>query len=85
MHNVKKSPASEAQLAARNKERDAKLQAFVEARNAIFGKREKGQLDQQLLELTAELLKKNPDFYTMWNIRRDTIAIMTQVSFYNFN
>jgi hypothetical protein len=43
MHGVKKTPASEAQVASRLKERDAKLQMFVEARDMIFAKREKSK------------------------------------------
>lgn len=42
MHNVKKSPATEAQLATMRKERGEKLQMFLAARNMIFAKREKG-------------------------------------------
>lgn len=41
MHGVKKTPASEAQLASRRKERELKLQMYVEARDMIFAKREK--------------------------------------------
>lgn len=43
MHNVKKTPASDAQLAARVKERDLKLQIYVELRNLIFDKRGKSR------------------------------------------
>jgi hypothetical protein len=43
MHGVKKTPASEAQLTAMRKERDVKLQMFLEARNMIFAKREKSK------------------------------------------
>lgn len=34
-----------------------------------------GELDEEMLELTATLLVKNPDAYTFWNIRRATRAI----------
>lgn len=43
MHNVKKTPASEAQLAAHKKEREHKLEAYSLARDAIFSKRQKSK------------------------------------------
>ena len=33
--------------------------------------RENGELDEEMLMLTGELLSVNPDFYTLWNIRRE--------------
>lgn len=44
MHGVKKTPASEAQLAAKRKERNEKLEVFLGVRNMIFEKREKSEL-----------------------------------------
>lgn len=32
-----------------------------------------GELDDEILSLTQKLLEKNPDIYTFWNIRRETI------------
>jgi len=78
MHNVKKTPASEAQLAERDKIRNQKLEQFVQARNLIFSKREKNELDEELLAITGEVLKKGPDIYTFWNIRRDIINILKE-------
>ncbi|KAI6175342.1 Geranylgeranyl transferase type-2 subunit alpha [Aphelenchoides bicaudatus] len=78
MHGVKKTPASEAQLATYRKERDQKLQIYLEIRNRIFEKREKNEYDEEMLDQTAALLKKNPDVYTFWNIRRDVFSILTQ-------
>jgi hypothetical protein len=44
MHNVKKTPASDAQIAERAKERGHKLKEFVNARDLIFLKRQKSKL-----------------------------------------
>lgn len=40
------------------------------------------ELDEQLLGLTAEILKKNPDIYTFWNIRRDILGLLTTVNIF---
>ena len=33
-----------------------------------------GELDNEIMELTASLLAVNPDFYTLWNIRRQVFS-----------
>ncbi|EYC05497.1 hypothetical protein Y032_0081g1407 [Ancylostoma ceylanicum] len=73
MHFVKKVPTSDEEKAAKQKERAIKLKTFCTVRDRIFEKRDKGELDDEMLSLTQKLLEKNPDIYTFWNIRRDTI------------
>ncbi|KAL6740382.1 hypothetical protein Aduo_013741 [Ancylostoma duodenale] len=73
MHFVKKVPTSDEEKAAKQKERAIKLKTFCTVRDRIFEKRAKGELDDEMLSLTQRLLEKNPDIYTFWNIRRDTI------------
>lgn len=38
-----------------------------------------GEMDEEMLSLTAALLERNPDFYTFWNIRREVIGLLSQV------
>ncbi|VDK59993.1 unnamed protein product, partial [Cylicostephanus goldi] len=73
MHFVKKVPTSEEEKAVKEKERSIKLKVFCTVRDHIFEKRKRGELDDEMLSLTQRLLEKNPDIYTFWNIRRDTI------------
>lgn len=73
MHFVKKVPTSDEEKAVKEKERAIKLKAFCTIRDKIFEKRGKGELDDEILSLTQKLLEKNPDIYTFWNIRRETI------------
>ncbi|KAK6021566.1 protein prenyltransferase alpha subunit repeat-containing domain protein, partial [Ostertagia ostertagi] len=73
MHFVKKVPTSDEEKAAKEKERATKLKVFCTVRDRIFEKRAKGELDDEILSLTQRLLEKNPDIYTFWNIRRETI------------
>uniref|UniRef100_A0A914DI45 Geranylgeranyl transferase type-2 subunit alpha n=1 Tax=Acrobeloides nanus TaxID=290746 RepID=A0A914DI45_9BILA len=78
MHNVKKTPASEAINAAYEAKRKAKLQQFLETRELIFQKRSRGELDEEILRITSEVLEKNPDIYTFWNIRRNALISIIQ-------
>ncbi|VDL76509.1 unnamed protein product [Nippostrongylus brasiliensis] len=73
MHFVKKVPTTDEEKAAKEKERAVKLRVFCTVRDQIFAKRAKGELDDEILSLTQKLLEKNPDIYTFWNIRRETI------------
>uniref|UniRef100_A0A915BXH0 Geranylgeranyl transferase type-2 subunit alpha n=1 Tax=Parascaris univalens TaxID=6257 RepID=A0A915BXH0_PARUN len=73
MHFVKKVPTTEEERAARKKLEMAKLRTYITIKDRVFDKRAKGELDEEMLQLTATLLAKNPDAYTFWNIRRATI------------
>lgn len=73
MHFVKKVPTTDEEKAVKQKERNIKLKTFCTVRDRIFEKRARGELDDEILSLTQKLLEKNPDMYTFWNIRRETI------------
>lgn len=62
----------------KERERAVKLKVYCTTRDRIFEKRAKGELDNEMLVLTSKLLVKNPDVYTFWNIRRDTIEKMSE-------
>ncbi|KAI6221935.1 Geranylgeranyl transferase type-2 subunit alpha [Aphelenchoides fujianensis] len=78
MHNVKKTPASEAQLAEIKRKRAAALEEFLGHREVILEKRGKNELDEELMAATAEVLKRHPDVYTFWNLRRAAIESMSK-------
>ena len=40
--------------------------------------RDKGELDEEMLTLTGEVLSVNPDFFTLWNIRKETFLEMVK-------
>uniref|UniRef100_A0A915EQD1 Geranylgeranyl transferase type-2 subunit alpha n=1 Tax=Ditylenchus dipsaci TaxID=166011 RepID=A0A915EQD1_9BILA len=75
MHFVKRTPANEVHDAIEARKRSEKLKAYMGLTDQIFVKREKGELDDELLCLTAEVLKKNPDIYTFWGIRREVVEV----------
>uniref|UniRef100_A0A914WCV1 Geranylgeranyl transferase type-2 subunit alpha n=1 Tax=Plectus sambesii TaxID=2011161 RepID=A0A914WCV1_9BILA len=44
----------------------------------LFDKRQKGELDEEVLAISGQLLQKNPDVYTFWNIRRQALILISQ-------
>lgn len=86
LHFVKNAPTTEEQKAQRKKERDNAVRNYTEQRARIVAKRKAGkssfqflltnclgELDGELLTLTENQLKSNPDIYTFWNIRREVL------------
>ncbi|XP_067171093.1 LOW QUALITY PROTEIN: geranylgeranyl transferase type-2 subunit alpha [Apteryx mantelli] len=74
MHGRLKLRPSEAQAAARRREREEKLRLYRTAMAAIFEKRRRGQLDGEALALAAAVLAAQPDVGTLWNVRREALA-----------
>ncbi|XP_030043576.1 geranylgeranyl transferase type-2 subunit alpha isoform X2 [Microcaecilia unicolor] len=71
MHGRIKVKTTEEQQEAKRKEREKKLQLYTATTTAIFQKRQSQELDQEVLELTNQILGANPDFATLWNFRRE--------------
>lgn len=71
MHGRLKVKTTAEQQEAKRKERERKLLLYRAATDKIFSKRKNNELDQEMLNLTGELLSTNPDFSTLWNIRRE--------------
>ncbi|EFO22685.1 prenyltransferase alpha subunit repeat containing protein [Loa loa] len=78
MHFIKKVATTEEQKLKKEKERAEKLKIYCKLRNRIVEKRMKGELDEEMLSLTAPLLEKNPDIYTFWNIRRQVTTLLSK-------
>lgn len=64
---------SEEQAEAKRLEREQKLKLYQSATQAVFQKRQAGELDESVLELTSQILGANPDFATLWNCRREVL------------
>lgn len=46
--------------------------------SAIAIKREANEYDQQLMDMTGDVLAANPDINTLWNVRRECLLRMQQ-------
>lgn len=71
MHNRKKTgqPPTELEIDTRKK----KLKGYVSLSAAIFDKRKNFEFTDVALQLTSEMIKANPDYYTIWNYRKEIL------------
>ncbi|KAB0390503.1 hypothetical protein E2I00_017485, partial [Balaenoptera physalus] len=72
-HGRLKVKTSEEQEEAKRLEREQKLKLYQSATQTVFQKRQAGELDESVLELTSQILGANPDFATLWNCRREVL------------
>ncbi|XP_056019962.1 geranylgeranyl transferase type-2 subunit alpha-like [Ostrea edulis] len=60
----------------RRKEREKKLKLYNAGTSAAFKKRLNGEFDEEGLKLTGDILSVNPDFYSLWNYRKEIFLFM---------
>ncbi|XP_022112441.2 geranylgeranyl transferase type-2 subunit alpha isoform X1 [Pieris rapae] len=75
MHGRIKVRTSEEEKLKKERERQEKLKVFKHAMHVIQNKRQKCELDTEQLDVTGQVLIKNPDIYTLWNIRREILIV----------
>ncbi|XP_071508006.1 geranylgeranyl transferase type-2 subunit alpha-like [Diadema antillarum] len=78
MHGRLKVKTTAEQQEAKRKEREKKLKLFTAGTNKVFEKRKNKEFDGEILEVSAQLLSANPDFYTLWNVRKETLEAFQQ-------
>ncbi|MES1913107.1 MAG: hypothetical protein MHM6MM_005334, partial [Cercozoa sp. M6MM] len=74
MHGRKKNSTTPQQRA----EASAKISKFATLSQQVLRLRRGGVLKQQVLKHSAKLVEANPDFYTVWNYRRDVIEHLSK-------
>lgn len=74
MHGRVKVKTTAEQEEEKRKEREQKLKKYRAATARVVEKRKKNEFDDELLDITALILQGNPDYTTMWNLRRETFA-----------
>lgn len=74
MHNRKKldRPPSDAEVAALQK----KSQTYASLVGIIFERRKQSDRSADTLGLIGKMLRNNPDFYSLWNYRREILQDM---------
>ncbi|EDV25518.1 uncharacterized protein TRIADDRAFT_23729, partial [Trichoplax adhaerens] len=65
--------------AERRAELTRRAHQFARETDAIFTKRKNGELDEKMLQDSQNLLMQNPDFYTVWNIRRESFLSLAEI------
>ena len=78
MHGRLKVKTTAQQEAEKKKERAVKLAGYRHAMAAILARRSEGLKDEQQLKLTGQVLLANPDLNTLWNIRRECLAMVAE-------
>ncbi|XP_030374062.1 geranylgeranyl transferase type-2 subunit alpha [Scaptodrosophila lebanonensis] len=74
MHGRIKVRTTEEERERKKKEHALKVRAYRAAMGRIQKKRAAGELeDDEMLTLTAQILLRNPDVTTLWNIRRECV------------
>ncbi|XP_017031225.1 geranylgeranyl transferase type-2 subunit alpha [Drosophila kikkawai] len=73
MHGRVKVRTTEEERERKRKEQALKVRAYRAAMGRIQAKRAAGELDDEMLSLTVQILQRNPDVTTLWNIRRECV------------
>ena len=76
MHGRLKVKTTAQQEAEKKKERAVKLTGYRRAMAAILTRRSEGLKDEEQLKLSGQVLLANPDLNTLWNIRRESLAVV---------
>ncbi|XP_061192641.1 geranylgeranyl transferase type-2 subunit alpha-like [Saccostrea echinata] len=77
-HGRLKVKTTAQQEEAKRKEREQKLKLYNAATSAAFKKRLNGEFDEEGLKITGEILSVNPDFYSLWNYRKEIFLFMKE-------
>ncbi|RDD47027.1 Geranylgeranyl transferase type-2 subunit alpha [Trichoplax sp. H2] len=79
MHGRVKVKTTAEKEAERRAELTRRAHQFARETDAIFTKRKNGELDEKMLQDSQNLLMQNPDFYTVWNIRRESFLSLAEI------
>ncbi|EKM55625.1 uncharacterized protein PHACADRAFT_256366 [Phanerochaete carnosa HHB-10118-sp] len=75
MHGVKRVQYSKEALEAKRQRDQAKLKEYLALTHDILSRKKNNDMCREAFELTTRLLRVNPEFYTVWNYRRQILEI----------
>lgn len=73
-HGRLKIRTSQEEAIRKRKEQEQKVLAYRVGMQKILHKKSISEFDNELMQLTAAILSRNPDISTLWNLRRQTIV-----------
>lgn len=76
MHGVRKVKNPEAVEKQKQAEIAAKIQKYKTLLDAVTAKRKENARDATALSLTGQIIAVNPEYYTMWNYRREILMYL---------
>ncbi|KAF9049343.1 protein prenylyltransferase [Hymenopellis radicata] len=74
MHHVKYVKQSPEAIAARKQREKAKIADFLALTDDILTRKKQSDWSKDAFDLTTRLLQVNPEFYTVWNYRRNILV-----------
>ncbi|XP_067643900.1 geranylgeranyl transferase type-2 subunit alpha [Eurosta solidaginis] len=80
MHGRLKVRTTEEERERKKKEQTLKVKAYKAAMAKIQDKRSRQELDDEMLQLTSQILLRNPDVSTLWNVRREYVEHKTKTA-----
>ncbi|KAF9258906.1 rab-protein geranylgeranyltransferase [Marasmius fiardii PR-910] len=69
-HNVRRVPLSAEAPRARKKREEVQMASYLSLTENVLAKKSNKDYSKEALNLTTDLLRENPEFYTIWNYRR---------------
>ncbi|THH33000.1 hypothetical protein EUX98_g1191 [Antrodiella citrinella] len=74
MHGVKRVQYSKEVLEARKQRDQARLKDYLALYEQVFQKRKNKDFSQDAFDSTTNILRMNPELYTIWNYRRNVMT-----------
>ncbi|KAF8201598.1 rab-protein geranylgeranyltransferase [Pholiota molesta] len=74
MHNVKRTRQTAEEREARQRRERAKIEEFTKLSETVLAKKKERDWSQDAFNFTTRLLQVNPEFYTVWNYRRNILT-----------
>ncbi|KAG6379130.1 rab-protein geranylgeranyltransferase [Boletus reticuloceps] len=73
MHNVKRVPHSQEAIQARKERERSQIVEYLALTNNVLSRKKTRDWSRDAFDQTQQLLELNPEFYTIWNYRRNII------------
>ncbi|EIW85393.1 rab-protein geranylgeranyltransferase [Coniophora puteana RWD-64-598 SS2] len=70
MHGVRRSKQTPQAIATRKEQEKAEIKSYLALSDEVLGKKKLNDWSKDAFELTQRVLRRNPEFYTVWNYRR---------------
>ncbi|KAF8163141.1 rab-protein geranylgeranyltransferase [Crassisporium funariophilum] len=74
MHGVKRTRQAADELEARKRRERVKIEEFNNLTQSVLSKKKNRDWSPEALNATTRLLQVNPEFYTVWNYRRNILV-----------
>ncbi|TRM57599.1 hypothetical protein BD626DRAFT_514411 [Schizophyllum amplum] len=74
MHGIKRVVYTTEALEAKKKREQARMQEYLALNDAILTKKRNHEMTREAFDLTTKMLEINPEFYTVWNYRRNILT-----------